>query len=140
MCSMIALCPSLVKKEDIVQSCQLQIGSKLIPDYPMQSSTEAFYFLKKAFNLSTVFNNHVHSLNIRGKEYLDHKFVIVFDTEKINGHVASFTGVNVKNGEQITLKMAMQTFDLTRNPEDCHIVLEAEQILEIKGSYVRVAD
>ena len=102
------------KKEDIVQSCQLQIGSKLIPDYPMQSSTEAFYFLKKAFNLSTVFNNHVRSLDIRGKEYVDHKFIIAFDTEKINGHVASFTGRNVKNGEQITLKMQMQSFGLTK--------------------------
>ena len=127
-------------KYDIIQNCQLQIGSKLIPDYPMKSSSEAFYFLKKAFNLNTVFNNHVHSFNITAREYLDHKFVIVFDTEKINGHVASFTGMNVKNGEQITLKMDLQTAELERNPEDCHIVLEAEQVLEIKGSYVRVAD
>jgi len=87
-----------------------------------------------------MFNNHVHSFNITGREYLDHKFVIVFDTEKINGHVASFTGMNVKNGEQITLKMDLQTAEPERNPEDCHIVLEAEQVLEIKGSYVRVAD
>ena len=123
-----------------MQSCQLQIGSKLIPDYPMQSSSEAYYFLRKAFNLNTAFPNHVHSFNIRGKEYLDHKFVIVFDTEKINGHVASFTGMNVKNGEQITLKMQLPTVDLNANPDDCHIVLEAEQVLEIKGSYVRVAD
>jgi hypothetical protein len=132
--------PVYKKLEDLVQSCQLQIGSKLIPDYPIQSSSEAWYFLRKAFNLNTVFNNHVHSFNIKGKEYLDHKFVMVFDTEKIDGHVASFTGMNVKNGEQITLKMQMQTTVLGANPEDCHIVLEAEQVLEIKGSYVRVAD
>ena len=106
----------------------------------MKSSTEAFYFLRKAFNLNTVFNNHVHSFNIRGKEYVDHKFVIVFDTEKINGHVASFTGMNVKNGEQITLKMEMQAAEPERNPQDCHIALEAELVLELKGSYVRVAD
>ena len=132
--------PNYIKYKDIVQSCQLQIGSKLIPDYPMQSSTEAYYFLKKAHNLNTAFNNHVHSFNIKGKEYLDHKFVIVFDTEKINGHVASFTGMNVKNGEQITLRMQLQSVDTTLNPEDIHIILEAEQVLEIKGSYVRVAD
>ena len=66
--------------------------------------------------------------------------MIVFDTEKVNGHVASFTGMHVKNGEQITLKMQLQTEKPTYNPDDVHIVLEAEQILEIKGSYVRVAD
>jgi len=106
----------------------------------MQSSAEAYYFMKKSYNLNTAFNQHVHSFNIKGREYLDHKFVIVFDTEKVNGHVASFTGMNVKNGEQITLKMQLQTERPTYNPDDVHIVLEAEQILEIKGSYVRVAD
>ena len=48
--------------------------------------------------------------------------------------------MNVKNGEQITLKMQLPSVDLNANPDDCHIVLEAEQVLEIKGSYVRVAD
>ena len=47
--------------------------------------------------------------------------------------------MNVKNGEQITLKMQMQNYDLTLNPDDCHMVLEAEQLLEIIGSYVRAA-
>ena len=132
--------PDYKKGEDMVQSCLVQIGSKIIPDYPLQSSTEAYYFLKKALNLGTVFPNHTHSLSITAIEYLSSKFVMVFDTEKLNGHVASFTGMNVKNGEQITLQMKMQTSRPDRNPEDCHIVLEAEQVLEIKGSYVRVAD
>ena len=48
--------------------------------------------------------------------------------------------MNVKNGDQITLKMTLQTQTLANNPEDCHIVLESEQVLEVKGSYVRVAD
>jgi len=123
----------------MVQSAQIQIGSKLFPDYPIRSSTEAYYFLKKAFNLNTVFHNHIHSLNIKAKEYLDHKFVMVFDTEMVNGHVAAFTGRNVKNGEQITLKMQLQD-NTALAPEDVHIVLEAEQILEIRGTYVRTVD
>ena len=132
--------PDYAKEEDIVQSCLVHIGSKIIPDYPLQSSTEAYYFLKKAFNLNTLQPQYTHSLSISAREYMDHKFVIVFDTEKLNGHVASFTGMNVKNGEQITLQMKLQTDELTYNPEDCHIVLEAEQVLEINGSYVRAAD
>ena len=67
-----------------------------------------------------------------------------FDCEKINGKIASFTGMNVKNGDQITLKMTILTSSIpdiqALNPEDCHIVLESEQVLEVKGSYVRVAD
>ena len=42
--------------------------------------------------------------------------------------------------KQITLRMQLQEGEPERNPEDCHIILEAEQVLEIKGSYVRVAD
>ena len=48
--------------------------------------------------------------------------------------------MNIKNGDQITLKMSLQSRDTTLNPEDCHIILESEQVLEIKGSYGRVAD
>ena len=63
-----------------------------------------------------------------------------FDCEKINGHTAAFTSMKIKNGEQITLKMLMQSQDTTRNPEDIHLVLEAEQVLEIRGTYVLVKD
>ena len=48
--------------------------------------------------------------------------------------------MNVKHGEQITLKMQLQSAASTSNPEDVHILLEAQHILEIKGSYIRVAD
>jgi len=106
----------------------------------MRSSTEAFYFLRKALNTDHVFPSHIHSVDIYGKEYLDYKFVMCFDCEKINGKTASFTGMNVKNGDQITLKMSLPTLTLANNPEDCHIILESEQVLEVKGSYVRVAD
>ena len=40
--------PIYRKDENIVQSCQLQMGSKLILDYPTQSSIDAFYFLNKS--------------------------------------------------------------------------------------------
>ena len=100
------LVPVYKQSLDLVHSAQTQIGSKLIPDYPIQSSTEAYYFLKKSQNLNSLFHKHVHSLNMNGREYLDHKFVMCFDCEKINGHTAAFTGMKnkKKNGEQITLK------------------------------------
>jgi len=129
------------QEQDMIQSLQLQIGSRLYPDYPITSSTEAFYMLRKAFNFGeTSIRDHVHSFNIKSKEYLDHKFVIVFDTEKVNGHTASFTGLNVKNGDQMTLKKRLLSSSATLLPEDCHIVLEAEQAVEITANKVYVAD
>ena len=117
------------------------IGSKIIPDYPLTSSTEAFYMLRKSFNFGeTYIRKHVHSFDIKPREYLDHKFVIVFDTEKMNGNIASFTGLNVKNGNQMTLKMKLISQYPTLLPEDVHIVLEAEQVVEITSLNVRVAD
>ena len=108
--------------KDIVQSAQVQIGSTLIPEYPITSTSEAFYFLRKALNTDSVFPSHIHSVDIHGKEYVDYKFVMCFDCEKNNGKTASFSGMNVKNGDQITLKMRMQSLDTKLNPEDCHIV------------------
>lgn len=34
----------------------------------------------------------------------------------------------------------MQEDDTKLNPEDCHIVLECQQVLEIEGAYVRQVD
>ena len=98
------------------------------------------FFLALSINVYSQFSLTPCRVGDKWGFMLDHKFVIVFDTEKINGHVASFTGMNVKNGEQITLKMKLQSDSIVLNPEEVHIILEAEHVLEIKGSYVRVAD
>lgn len=65
---------------------------------------------------------------------------MVLDTEKASGQVAPFAGLNVKNGDQITLTMTLQSKDLTSTPEDCHVLLESKRVLEIMSAYIRVAD
>ena len=42
--------PVYSKTLDPVLSAQLAIGGKLFPEYPLQSSQETFYMLKKSFN------------------------------------------------------------------------------------------
>ena len=85
---------------DPITNCQLQIGSKLFPEYPMTSTTEAFYFLRKSLGYqSSALNN----FDIAGYEYNSHKFIIAFDIEKVI--VAPYTGMNTKSGDLITLKM-----------------------------------
>ena len=47
---------------------------------------------------------------------------------------------NIKNGDQVTLKMKLLDDSTKLRPEDVHIVLEAEQVVEITDINVRVAD
>ena len=71
---------------------QLQIGSKLFPEYPLRSHAEAFYSLRKALGIQA---NNLHSIDIDGNEYRNNKFIVGFDTEKLLG--LSFTGMNTRN-------------------------------------------
>ena len=78
---------------------QLQVGSKLFPEYPIRSLPEAFYQLRKAIGLH--YGNE--EMNLVQRSYRDHKYVIGLDLEKVLG--ASFTGYNAKSGDMITLKL-----------------------------------
>ena len=49
-----------------IQSLQLQIGSMLMPQYPVQSHAECFYLLKKALGYHV---SDVHSVDIDGVSY-----------------------------------------------------------------------
>ena len=67
-----------------------------------------------------------------------------FDLEKVIG--VTYTGVNTKGGDLITVKMTTPRIEtvaantLWVQPARCHIVLEAEQSLDIYATYVNVAD
>ena len=75
-----------------IQKLQLQIGSKLFPDFPDRSHAEAVHSLRKSLGVQS---NHLHSIDITGAEYRNNKFIAGFDTEKLLG--LSFTGTNTKN-------------------------------------------
>jgi hypothetical protein len=79
---------------------QLQVGSKLFPEYPMRTLQEWFYQLKKCMGTE---RSNFHSLDITPYEFRNHKFIAAFDTEKALG--ASFAGINIKHGTLMTPKM-----------------------------------
>ena len=54
---------------------QIQLGSKLCPEYPCNSLTQCFYHLRKALNLPMF---HQHSVSIDFKQYRDRQFILVF--------------------------------------------------------------
>ncbi len=72
----------------------IQIGSKLFPDYPMRSHSEAYYQLKKTLGVQS---SHVHSFDINSKQYRDHKLVLGIDTEKVLD--AGWSGINMRTGD-----------------------------------------
>ena len=72
----------------------IQVGSKLIPEYPIRDDTEAYYQLQKTVG---------HPINICSRWYHSTKYIHGLDMEKISG--AGFTGMNTKNGDLLIMTM-----------------------------------
>ena len=71
---------------------QLQIGSKMFPEYPARSIAETFYQLKKALGIQ---GSAFHSLSFTPIQYRTDHFIIGVDTEKILE--AGFTGLYARS-------------------------------------------
>jgi hypothetical protein len=122
---------------DPIVSTQLQIGGKLFPEYPIQSTQESFYFLHKTINDDKIFQKHIHAVDIQGKSYLSTKFICVFDVCRVNSGTAAYAGLDVRNGANINLRWKLPSAGVTL-PNYCHTVLESEQTLRIMGTWLFV--
>jgi len=80
-------------------SFQLQVGSRLFPEYPINSTAEAFYQLRKTLGIHFGAN----SVNLNSNYYLARAFDTAIDMEKVLG--ASFTGMNTMSGDLLTIRM-----------------------------------
>ena len=78
---------------------QLQLGSKIFPEYPCKSRTQAFYYLRKALNLPLF---HQHHLSIEFNQYKTDKFIFAMNMEKVPD--SSYTGINTKAGQQLLIR------------------------------------
>ena len=116
---------------------QIQLGSKLYPEYPCNSITQCFYHLRKALNLPMF---HQHSMNINFKQYRDRQFIFAFSFERVQD--SSYTGINTRAGQQMLLRVkpAGATIPATEMPDTLYITMLSEQILEIKDSGLKVFD
>ena len=73
-------------------SYQVQIGSKLIPEYPVNSVSESYMQLKKTAG---------RAFKMHSNWYRSRKYIIGLDLEQISG--ASFTGLSTEAGDLLTL-------------------------------------
>ena len=126
------LVPYINHVEERFSKFQLQIGSKLFPEYPIKTHCECFYSLRKALGVQA---NNLHNVDISGIEYRNNKFIVGIDTEKLLG--LSFTGMNTKNNLMTVL---LKTQEGDYKADRMHIVLLAEQILELGDTGCMVYD
>jgi hypothetical protein len=117
---------------DFEMEIQLQVGSKLFPEYPIRSVQEAFYQLRKCMGTET---SNFHSLDITPHQYRTHKFIAAMDTEKHLG--SAFTGINIKQGSLMTLKMR-STCASAYMPDTVSIVLHFDSIISIRDTGIEI--
>jgi hypothetical protein len=114
---------------------QLQIGSKLYPEYPMRSHAEAYYQLRKTLGHAS---SNLHSFDITSHEYRDHKMIMAIDTERVLE--AGFTGINTKSGDILNVRFNHNSADSLVLADQIHIILHSDCVMEIKDSGVSVWD
>ena len=119
---------------------QLQIGSKLFPEYPIRSHGEACYQLKKTLGVQA---SAVHNFDISAAGHRDFKFILGTDCERILD--AGFAGLNTRAGDLMTVKWKNVAPGATSSSTDAladrmHIVLHSDQIMEIRDTGVQVFD
>jgi hypothetical protein len=116
---------------------QIQLGSKLYPEYPVRSVSECFSILKQTLNLP---DWGLHSVGIDYHQYIDNKFIFGMSFEKVPE--SSWTGSNTKAGQVLIVKMnAVDQASMDTDIANLmYITLVSEQILEIRDVGVSVYD
>ena len=115
---------------------QLQIGSKMFPEYPCRSMAETFYQLKKALG---ILGSALHSVDISDEQYRNDHFIIGVDTEK--SLEAGFTGLNTKAGDLMVVRGKGANANLASPwAVQIYIILHTDQIFEIRDSGTPVFD
>ena len=113
---------------------QIQIGSKLFPEYPIRSHAEAYYQLRKTLGKHDQHN----SFDITQHEYRCRKMILGIDMEKVLE--AGYTGINTRAGDLMNIRFDHASSVDARWATQMHIILTSDQILEVRDSGVQVFD
>ena len=104
-----------IYSEDKDLKFQIQLGSKLCPEFSCRSMTECVYRLRKAFNLPMF---HQQSMSVSFRHYRDRQFIFAFSFEKVPD--SCYTGINTRAGQQMLVKIepeekSIPTVDVPEN-------------------------
>ena len=107
---------------------QIQVGSKLMPEYPVKTTREAFTQLRKCLGIH---NSTWHSIDITEQQYRSFRFIFGIDCEKMLS--SGFTGLNTKAGDLMTIRV--KCLGAVGNaPDTVRVVLHSDQILNIRDA------
>ena len=117
----------------------MQLASKMYPEYPMRTITEAFTQLQKCLGVQ-VQDSAFTGINIKPEDYRDSNFIIIgIDCEKVAQ--AGFTGENTKSGSLLTLKLKQPgTTNQAHQITGMYVALHSDNILNIRDTGVEVFD
>ena len=90
------------------------------------------------FKNSKYQNTNEHGLEIKSDAYLNHEFVIGQCREKVEG--ASFTGINTKMGDLLTVKLWNQAPDPADMPNKIFVFMVGDAILNISDTGIQFVD
>ena len=110
---------------------QVQIGSKLIPEYPVKSLSESLSQLRKTVG---------GSFQMFGRWYRTRKYIIGLDLEKVSG--AGFIGMSTESGDLMTLNFRDCNVEGLggSTPTRVHCALNCDCVLNIQDSGIQVLD
>ena len=114
---------------------QLQLGSKLYPEYPVRSHNEMYYQLRKCLGHQS---SSLHSFDIDSHEYRNYKFIMGIDMERVLE--AGFTGMNTRAGDILNIRFDHNDSTAGYWATSMHIVLHSDNIMEIRDAGVQVWD
>ena len=112
-------------------SYQVQIGAKLVPEYPVHSLAESYSQLKKTVG---------RAFKMHSSWYRSRKYIIGLDLEKISG--AGFTGVSTKAGDLLTINFrdCDATGQADSVPSRVFCALNYDCVLNIQDSGIQLLD
>jgi len=112
-------------------SYQVQIGAKLVPEYPVHSLAESYSQLKKTVG---------RAFKMHSSWYRSRKYIIGLDLEKISG--AGFTGMSTKAGDLLTINFRdCDALGVANSvPDRVFCALNYDCVLNIQDSGVQLLD
>ena len=78
----------------------MQLGSRLIPEYPMGDSATCYYHFRKTVGREEP--NSSYSLYCRERYFGSRKFIVAFDSKRESGVYGA--GVSTKSGDLISIR------------------------------------
>ena len=126
----------IIQRQDKEIEFQIQIGSKMYPEYPIRSVQEAFSQLVKCLGIN---NSAFHGVDMIAQEYISHILIIGIDTENILE--AGWTGINTKAGDLMVIKVKQASgIPQAKLCNKMYITLHSDNVLAIRDSGCVVFD